>query len=411
MIWLAWSLVAAAVSALLALTDGALLSVNPESAAANPSLMPLMSARDRIHRALATGRLLALLAAGASSAIALAGSEISMMWRWIWTVSDAIALLMLGETIPRQLGDALGARALQTLAPVARGVALALAPIVRAGAAIDRALQRALPPGEPTVLDRETSEEQFRQVVQAEADVRGEERTILHRGFTLGDTEVKAVMVPRVDIVGIERETSWSEVLDRVRSSEHARLPVYDETLDDIIGILFAKDLLKAVVADAEPDEGWQSLLRPATFIPEAKSIDAQLRDFKATRAHIAIVVDEYGGTAGLVTLEDILEEIVGDIRDERDLEEAPIEVEEGRRFWVSGRVSLEDLSEATGQDFERPDVTTVGGLIFDALGRVPRAGEELTVDGFRVVVERVVRRRIERVYLERLESLAERSP
>jgi CBS domain containing-hemolysin-like protein len=179
---------------------------------------------------------------------------------------------------------------------------------------------------------------------------------------------------------------------------------VYDDTLDHVVGILYAKDLLAAVIADQEPPAGWASLVRPASFIPESKAIDSQLRDFKATRTHIAIVVDEYGGTAGLLTIEDILEEIVGDIRDENDWEEPPIVAEANTRFWVSGRVTLDELSEALGEQFEDKDITTVGGLIFQRLGRVPRAGETLTMHGFRIVVERVVRRRIDRLYFERLE-------
>jgi CBS domain containing-hemolysin-like protein len=216
-------------------------------------------------------------------------------------------------------------------------------------------------------------------------------------------------MVPRVDIVGIERDAPWTEAMDRVLSSEHARLPVYDDTIDRIVGILYAKDLLPIVLTKRVPDDGWPVLIRPATFVPGSKIIEQQLRDFRATGTHIAIVVDEYGGTAGLVTIEDILEEVVGDIRDEYDVEEPPIEEQEGRRYWVSGRVSLDDLSTALGHRFDRDDVATVGGLIFQALGRVPRAGEELTLDGFRIVVERVTRRRIERVYFERLEALAGR--
>jgi CBS domain containing-hemolysin-like protein len=235
-----------------------------------------------------------------------------------------------------------------------------------------------------------------------------EHRAILHRVFSLSDTEVHEVMVPRVDIFGIERDTPWSEVLDKVRSSQHARLPVYDETIDHVIGILFAKDLLPAVIGDEEPAEGWQALVRPAAFIPESKAIDGQLRDFKATGTHIAIVVDEFGGTAGLITIENILEEIVGDIRDEYDREEPPIEGEEGRRWWVSGRVTLDELSQALEYQFGRDDVSTVGGLIFELVGHVPRAGEELTLNGFRIVVERVVRRRVDRVYFERLETPAE---
>jgi len=277
-------------------------------------------------------------------------------------------------------------------------------PLVVTGSAIDGILARLLPPP-PLREERESTAAPLRDVVAHGPQTPREQRAILRRVFSLGEIEVQEVMVPRVDIVGVERSTPWSEVVDRVRSSQHARLPVYDDTLDNVMGILYAKDLLAAVIADAEPAAGWVSLVRPATFIPESKAIDSQLRDFKSTRTHIAIVVDEYGGTAGLLTIEDILEEIVGDIRDENDWEEPPIVAEANTRFWVSGRVTLDELSEALGEHFEDNDITTVGGLIFQRLGRVPRAGETLTLHGFRVVVERVVRRRIDRLYFERLET------
>ena len=209
-------------------------------------------------------------------------------------------------------------------------------------------------------------------------------------------------MVPRVDIVGVEAGTPWSEVLDRVRSSEHARLPVYRETLDNVAGVLYAKDLLLWALEDGEPPGGWETLVRPATFIPSSKSIDRQLREFRKSGTHMAIVVDEFGGTAGLVTIEDVLEEIVGEIRDERDVEEPDIEREGADRFWVLGKVPLSDLSDALGASLEREDLTTVGGLVYDAFGRVPRAGDSTTIGEFKVVVERVRHRRIERVYFER---------
>jgi CBS domain containing-hemolysin-like protein len=159
------------------------------------------------------------------------------------------------------------------------------------------------------------------------------------------------------------------------------------------------------VLADEEPDAGWQSLMRAPSFIPSSKRIADLLREFRASGRHIAIVADEYGGTAGLVTIEDVLEELVGEIRDEYDDEERFVESEDDVRFWVSGRMNLDDLSEALGHDFRREDVTTVGGLIFELVGRVPRAGESLTVGPFRVIVERVVRRKIERVFLERSDA------
>jgi CBS domain containing-hemolysin-like protein len=276
-----------------------------------------------------------------------------------------------------------------------------LRPAAALGGSIDRALQAIIPtPDEEEV--RESSTEQFREVVAAEADVSRAEEELIHGVFSLGETEVHEIMVPRVDIVGIDEGTPWSEVLDRVRSSEHARFPVYRETLDEVIGILYAKDLLPAIIANEEPESGWLSLVRPPVFIPTSKRIDAQLREFQATRTHIAIVSDEYGGTAGLVTIENILEEIVGDIRDEYDVEEPAIEQEGMTRYWVSGRVPLDELAERLNAQFDVEDVSTVGGLVYALFGRVPKSGEAIVHGGFRIVVERVRRRRIERVYFER---------
>jgi CBS domain containing-hemolysin-like protein len=268
---------------------------------------------------------------------------------------------------------------------------------------VDRRLTASLPSPRAEDLEREAVAAQFRQVVAAEADVTRDEAALLQGVFSLADTEVHEIMVPRVDVVGIELETPWSEVVDRVRSAEHSRFPVYEETIDEIVGVLHAKDLLAAILAEEEPANGWRSVLRPGNFVPRTKPIADQLRDFRQSQTHIAFVVDEFGGTAGLVTIEDVLEEIVGEIRDEYDEEEPEIVVEEGRRFWVSGRVTLEELSERLETDLEREGITTVGGLVYDVLGRVPRAGESFTLPGFRVVVERVVRRKVQRVYFERL--------
>src|SRR5262249_54163566 len=234
-------------------------------------------------------------------------------------------------------------------------------------------------------------------------EVTPQEEELIHGVFTLGQTTVHEIMVPRVDIAGIESTAPWSEVVDRFRSSEHARLPVYEDTLDNIVGILYAKDMPPDVVSENEEPADWHRLIRPPVIIPTAKLIDQQLRDFQSTRTHIAIVTDEYGGTAGLVTIEDILEEIVGEIRDEYDVEEPEIVQDGSTRYWVAGRVSLDELSERLDTEFDVEDVTTVGGLVYTLFGRVPQAGESVTRGGFRIVVERVRRRRIERVYFERV--------
>lgn len=400
------ALAALAWAALMAAADGALLSVS-DMAANGAVEAPTGGHRDATHRALSIARVIALLVAGVGAARAFGLDAQSPGVAIVSGLIIAGVTVLLGEVVPRAAGEAVGARALGALSAVVRSAEVTMRPLVVAGARLDRLLRRALPPFTPGQGDREITAEQFRRIVTPQQP--STHRTMMHRVFSFSDTEVHEVMVPRVDILGLERGAPWSEVLDRVRSSQHARLPVYDETIDHISGILFAKDLLPAVIADQEPAAGWESIARPASFIPESKTIEAQLRDFKATRTHIAIVVDEFGGTAGLVTIENVLEEIVGDIRDENDREEPPIEAEAGRRWWVSGRVTLEELSDALGHRFDRPDVNTVGGLVFEVVGHVPKAGQELELDGYRIVVERVNRRRVDRVYFERPESPVER--
>jgi len=402
------AIVASALAALFAAADGALLALDTDDTRLSASLRALAERRERPHRALAFARIVAHLVAGCAIAWALRFSDRSLGQSVAIAVPVALVAVLLSESIARSIGDAVSMPSIARLAPVVSVVERVLAPVVIVGAWLDNMLQSVIPPT-PVEEDREATAEQFRQIVAAEADVTDREETILHGVFSLGNTAVHEVMLPRVNIVGIDRTMPWADVLARVRSSEHARFPVFDGTLDEITGILYAKDLLPAAIADEEPAGGWAALVRPAVFIPASKTIDQQLRDFQSSRTHIAIVVDEFGGTAGIVTIEDILEEIVGEIRDEYDVEEASVEQEDGRRFWVPGRMTVDELSELIGHDFHREGVTTVGGLVYEMLGRVPEAGEAFTIEGFRIVIERVVKRRIERVYFERVEQMSER--
>ena len=406
---IAIAIVASGLAAAFATADGALLALDTGDARLNATLRGLAERRERPHRALAFARIVAHLVAGCAIAAALRFSDRSLGSSLLIAVPVALVAVLLSESVARSIGDALSAPSLERLAPLVHVVERVLAPVVIVGAWLDNVIQSFIPPT-PVEEDREATTEQFRQIVAAEAAVTGREEIILHGVFSLGDTSVHEVMLPRVNIVGIDRTTPWADVLARVRSSEHARFPVFEDTLDEIIGILYAKDLLPAAIADEEPAGGWATLVRPAVFIPASKTIDQQLRDFQSSRTHIAVVVDEFGGTAGIVTIEDILEEIVGEIRDEYDVEEASIEQEEGRRFWVPGRMTVDELSDLVGHDFRREGVTTVGGLVYVLLGRVPAAGEAFNVEGFRVVIERVVKRRIERVYFERVEQMSERA-
>jgi putative hemolysin len=393
--WIIVALISVALAAILAATDGALL------AAVRAGERGTFPDPERTHRALSLVRMVAHLLTGMAICLAIARHA-----GWMVAVPPGVVFVFVNvalvEGLARDAGQRHG-RLGSRLSAVAHVTDGAFRPVTALGRAIERLLARLLPPADDAAAQRDVGTERFREVIAAEADVSAAEEELLHGVFSLGDTEVREIMVPRVNVVGIERTAPWSEVVDRISSSEHARFPVYDDTLDNVVGILYAKDLLASVVAYEEPPAGWPSLVRPASFIPGTKRIDRQLRDFKAERTHIAMVADEYGGTAGIVTIEDVLEEIVGEIRDEYDEEEPRIEQEDGSRFWVSGTVTLAELSELLGQDFQRDDLTTVGGLVYDAFGHVPSAGESHVVDGFKLVVERVRRRRIERVYFERV--------
>jgi len=406
------ALLSASLGGLCAAADGALLAGSAPSAAPRPAesgTLPHGDARDRTHRALSIVRIVMYLIAGIAGAIAAGLRQSGPAWSPVEALALALILVLVAESAPRAWGERRGAAALASLAPIVRAVDAGIAPLAAAGLWLDARLLRALPPAAARSVARDPGTEPFRLVFRTQTQLPVVQRDILRRYSSLADTEVQEVMVPRVDIIGIERDTPWSEVVDRVRSQQHSRLPVYVDTLDHVAGILFAKDILLAVIEGEEPAGGWGSKVRPAAFIPEGKSAESQLRDFKSSHNHLAIVVDEFGGTAGLVTIENILEEIVGEIRDETDVEEPPIVAGDDKaHFWISGKVTLDELSEALGHHFALDDVTTVGGLVFHRFGRVPKNGERTEIDGYAFTVERVVRRRIDRVFVEKPAVMAE---
>ena len=417
-----WSiaLCGATIASLAAVADGALLSEVPQSASATdrggvvpplPHVPRAVPSRERTHRALAFARVLGHGIAGSAIALALGLAERGTPQALALLALAGLITIAAAESAARAIGDALGDDHGVRLRWFTSATETVLAPVVRMGEWLDTALSEVVTDANASLERREEAAAQFREVITSEADVTRDERDLLLGIFDFGETTAEEVMVPRVDIIGIEKETPWSEVVDRVRSAQHSRVPVFEETADEIIGVLYAKDLLQSVLDDEEPTAGWLSLIRPVAFIPPSKRIADLLREFRAAGRHIAIVADEYGGTAGLVTIEDVLEELVGEIRDEYDQEERRVRSEEDTRFWVTGGMNLSDLSEALDYDFERDDVTSVGGLILETLGRVPRAGESLTIGPFRVIVERVVRRKIERVFFERLASASDGAP
>jgi CBS domain containing-hemolysin-like protein len=347
---------------------------------------PPVAAERRVplHRALHIARLALLILGAVATANAVA------WWTRPWM--GALATLLVGMLLLFIVGDALP-RSVARLAPELSEAALPLA-------------RRTLAPFGPLLWLLAWADRGLHALVDTprplQPDLGVAQRDMLLGVFTLADTTVDEVMTSRLDMTSVDVSASTEEVLDAFKQSQHTRLAVLDGSADNVKGVLFGKDLVPIATGLAEQGTPWQALVRPAAFVPETKTLDNQLRDFQGTPAHIAIVVDEFGGTSGLITREDILEEIVGEIRDEHDTDTAPAIRQDGKRVWVDGRVSLDELSQALGSTITHAEVSTVGGLVYSVLGRVPRPGDELTLDGYRVVVERVEQRRVTQVSFEK---------
>ncbi len=221
------------------------------------------------------------------------------------------------------------------------------------------------------------------------------ERDMIHSALALGDTIAREVMVPRTDMVFLDDDATIRQGLKLAMRSGFSRVPLIGETVDDVLGIVYLKDIIKAAEAGRPNETLARDLMREATFVPESKPVDDLLREMQQHRVHMAIIVDEYGGTAGLVTIEDILEEIVGEITDEYDADERPpIQKFDDGSVRVTARLSVEDLGEIFDITIDGDEVETVGGLLAQALGRVPIPGAEVTVDGLRLRAEGTTGRR-----------------
>jgi len=235
-------------------------------------------------------------------------------------------------------------------------------------------------------------------VAEASQVIEDDERRMIHSVFELGETIAREVMVPRTEMVWIERTKTLRQALSLGLRSGYSRIPVVGEDADDVLGVIYLKDISRRVFEhrDAESSERVESLMRPAVFVPDSKRADELLKDMQAARTHLAIVVDEYGGTAGLVTIEDVLEEIVGEIADEYDTAAPEIEELTSGGYRVSSRLHVEDLAELLGieLDADEEGIETVAGLLGKRVGRVPIPGTELIIDGWRMVAESVAGRR-----------------
>ncbi len=221
--------------------------------------------------------------------------------------------------------------------------------------------------------------------------------TMLEGVLDVADLQVRDIMVPRGQMISVRRDDPPARILPAVVESGHSRFPVMDEDRDDIIGILLAKDLLRMYASGTKERFDIREYMRPAVFVPESKRLNVLLKEFRRNRNHMAIVVDEYGGVSGLVTIEDVIEQIVGEIDDEFDVEDDQnIRKEEPRQFAVRGVTRIDEFNEYFGTHLPEDEFDTVAGLVMQQLGRLPRRGESVTLDGFEFRVTRADRRRID---------------
>jgi putative hemolysin len=318
-------------------------------------------------------------------------------------VSVAAFVIIFEQLVPLLIVRTDPERVLELLLPSFRPAARALAPVAQWTSRAVAARR-----GAPPAADEHTAEQAndvakaYIDTAEQEGIIEGEERRLLQSIVDFGDTLVREVMTPRPDIVAIRDDATIGDLRALFREQEYSRFPVYTESLDNIAGFVFVKDL---VALEVEDQNLITPLLRPAVVVPESKRVPELLKQFQRQQTQIAVVVDEYGGTAGLVTIEDLLEEIVGEIRDEYDVETEPI-VDEGHgRFVFKGKVDVDEVAQRLNVEIEREGFETLGGYLLTHLGRVPAVGEQVDIDGLHVEVLDVERRRINKVRISKIST------
>jgi CBS domain containing-hemolysin-like protein len=317
----------------------------------------------------------------------------------------ALVSFVLAEIAPRSYTLRHLERVGLLLAPTVARLARILEPVVRALIGVGSALSRRSDSG-PFSSDEELRRLMATDDPEEGVEIEADERAMIHSIFELGDTVCREIMVPRPDMVTVGADATLGAVVEVAVRQGYSRIPVWEDDREHIVGVVYAKDLLerlhavtRAAAEGRSMPETWSDLLRPPAFVPEFKRADDLLRELQQAQVHLAIVVDEHGATVGLVTIEDILEEIVGEIVDEYDHEEPPVVRLDERRLRVSARLTVHDLNEIIESDLpEDEGWDTVGGLVMGMLGRVPTPGESVRVDGVVLVAERVQGRRVDKV-------------
>jgi len=339
--------------------------------------------------------------------IALSGG--STRWVPVTSVGMIAALLVLGEVAPKTYGLRRAERTALALAPLLKPVHAAVNPISRLLHALALVFsRRLLVPiigGQATPEGPLYSDEEVLELVdagEADGDIEEDEKDMIRGVIEFADKVAREVMTPRTDMVCIQADTTLADTAQVSKDSGYSRLPVYEDDVDHIIGIVYAKDMVSALQTDGGDLKAGDVARTPAPVVPESKKLSEVLRLMQRNRLHMAIVLDEYGGTSGLVTIEDLLEEIFGEIRDEHDLEAEPVWVVDDATLVVDARVSTDELTDLLGVALPEGEYDSVGGFVLDQLGRLPGEGEVVKWENLTFTVESVSEQRVERVRIVR---------
>jgi putative hemolysin len=334
--------------------------------------------------------------AGTAGAIALV----------VVTVLVSLFTIVFGELVPKTLALAHPESFATALAVPVDVLGRVLHPIVAVLTRATSAIARLI--GAEVSTEQQISADELRLIVERGGEqgiLEAEEEQMINAVIELGERRVHEVMVPRVAMASLPADATMEQAIDLVIEVGHSRVPVYHDSIDEIVGILYAKDLLPYLKPDAGPRPSLRKLLRPPVLVPESMTVDDLLHEFQRRKVHIAIVLDEYGGTAGLVTIEDLLEEIVGEIQDEYDVEEPMVERLSDHEARVDGRADVDELLELFDLDLKLEDAEeydTVGGLMYHRIGGVPSPGDTVDVDDLRLTVETTDGRRVGKVLVTR---------
>jgi CBS domain containing-hemolysin-like protein len=320
--------------------------------------------------------------------------EIIKPWTAWWHPVAGVAglvlvLLVVGEAIPKVLATLHPDRAALLLARPIQIFSFILLPFTGIVNLLMRPLVGKRSAGTGSAL---VSEEELKMLVNVGAEeglIEKDEREMIEGILVFGDTLAREVMVPRIDVRALGTQATVADALDEAMNGGHSRIPVYQDTIDNVSGVLYVRDLLP-LLRDGQLQRTIGELTRPVYFVPETMKVDDLLRNLKTRKVHMAVVVDEYGGTAGLVTIEDLLEEIVGEIQDEYDVEEPTINQVDPHTWLVDARVSLDDINDETGLQLETEEVDSIGGLVYEQLGSIPHVGDSVDIGNVTITVRSV---------------------